>query len=187
MDKLGVKFAHLFLHRRRGNDIDDIYIDQLKRQFEEAKRKLEDALMLASMSIKQLSDNKRRLSKASARSSAICDSVPELDISFVPFPGKPPSCVDTPASITLISGHSNRTFAPTHDKPISKTRAVNAKITQTSLDYWPMEQDNFKPGSSKCLACYEPQRSNSVKSVKGARCNISDSESFLDNHSPFLP
>ncbi|XP_048522613.1 uncharacterized protein LOC109545614 isoform X3 [Dendroctonus ponderosae] len=182
-------------YKRRSNEIDEIYIDQLKRQFEEAKRKLEDALMLASMSLKQLGDNKRRLSKASSRYAPICDSVPELDISFVPFSGKSPSCaLDAP-----VSSHSNRTsvilgqdrasesrFSAAQRLPTSKTRAVNSKITQTSLDYWPIEQDHFKPGGSKCLACCEPQRSSSMKSVKVARCNISDSESFLDNHSALL-
>ncbi|XP_050310731.1 uncharacterized protein LOC126746485 isoform X2 [Anthonomus grandis grandis] len=60
-------------------DIDYVYISQLKRQFDEAKRKLEDAVMLASISLKQLAGRNYECPSKRATSS-ICDSVPERDI-----------------------------------------------------------------------------------------------------------
>lgn len=66
-------------------DLDEIYIEQLKRQFEEAKRKLEEAVMLASISLKRLTSNSRSYSaEICAKAHSICDTVPERDLSFVP-------------------------------------------------------------------------------------------------------
>lgn len=63
-------------------------MEQLKRQFDEAKRKLEDAVQLASITLKQLESKKcpvtRIESRSSSRAASICDSVPERDVSFIP-------------------------------------------------------------------------------------------------------
>lgn len=85
-------------------DLDEIYIEQLKRQFEEAKRKLEEAVMLASMSLKRLTSNSRSYSamchpkcsgaEICAKAHSICDTVPERDLSFVPsISGKLPKSI----------------------------------------------------------------------------------------------